>query len=59
MKIPFMNDSTRKKNRLNYQRQKQDIPDENLSCYNRKSVKVMVSAGLTWHGVLQDPKNLR
>lgn len=39
-------------NRVYYKGQKQDVPDENVYHQsNRQSVKVMVSAALTWHGV--------
>ena len=38
--------------RVYYKGQKRDVPDENLyHPTNRHSVKVMVSAALTWHGV--------
>ena len=40
--------------RVYHKGKKQDIPDKNLyHLTNRHSVKVMVSAALTWHGVTQ------
>jgi len=39
-------------NRVYYKGQKKDVPDKNIyHKSNRHSVKVMVSAALTWHGV--------
>ena len=39
-------------NRVYYKGKKKDVPDENLFHHsNRQSIKVMVSAGLTWHDV--------
>ena len=39
-------------NRVYYKGKKKDVPGENLfHPSNRQSIKVMVSAGLTWHGV--------
>ena len=48
LKIPLNNQN----DRVYFKGQKKDVPDENLfHSTNRQSIKVMVSAALTWYGV--------
>ena len=50
--FPLQIPTNTQNNRVYYKGQKKDVPDKNLTHQtNRQSIKVMVSAALTWHGV--------